>query len=359
MTTSMARKLKVLVVDDSPVDRMFLTHLLNADPRIQVIGAAANGATAIELNEQLDPEVIVMDVTMPDMDGLETTAHIMHSKPAPIVICTSLHSTDPTISFKAIEAGALALVGKPEGLEHRDHHQLARALADTVVTMSEVKLVRRWPRLRPGASEAGGKPRRSPTASRGPVRLIVIGTSTGGPPVLQTILSRLPRDFPVPLLIVQHIAPGFLPGMASWLQLSTGFRVRIAQHHERPLPGHAYLAPDNVHMGVNAAGLIVLEDGPPEGGLRPAVSRLFASVAKSSFASDTVAVLLTGMGGDGAEELLALRNLGAITIAQDAESSVVHGMPGEAIRLGGATHVLPPESIAAVLGDFVRDRTPA
>lgn len=352
----MPNKLKVLVVDDSPVDRMFLAHLLNEDPRIHVIGTAENGATGIELNERLAPEVIVMDVTMPDMDGLETTSRIMQSKPVPIVICTSLHSTDPTISFKAIEAGALALVGKPEGLEHENHHRLARALADTVVTMSEVKLVRRWPRLRLAAPDGANPLRRSATAAKGPVRLIVIGASTGGPLVLQTILSKLPREFPVPILVVQHIAPGFLPGMASWLQHTTGFPVRIAEHNELPRAGHAYLAPDNLQMGVRADGVIALNDGPPNKGLRPAVSHLFASIATCSFASDTVAVLLTGMGCDGAEELLSLRNLGAITIAQDAVSSVVHGMPGEAIKLGGAVYILPPESIAAILGDLVRDR---
>lgn len=378
----MNKKINVLVVDDSLVDQMLLVHIMNSDPRLHVIGTADNGVKAIALSERLNPDVIVMDVTMPNMDGLETTARIMQSKPVPIVVCTGLHAIDPTISFKAIEAGALALVGKPEGPGHENFHALARSLTDTLVLMSEIRLVRRWSRLKPGARSAveetktvAPKPAWSlPTGlsaaatagsrispglagtggSRSGVRLVAIGASTGGPLVLQTLLARLPRDFPVPLLVVQHITPGFLQGMASWLQLTTGFPVCIAQHNETPLPGHAYLAPDNQHLGVNPAGAIVLSRAEPMDRICPSVSHLFHSIAATPFASNVVGVLLTGMGRDGAEELKTLKDLGAITIAQDAESSVVHGMPGEAIRIGGATHVLAPENIAAWLGGFAR-----
>jgi two-component system chemotaxis response regulator CheB len=354
----MTKKLKVLLVEDSPVDQMLLAHILNSDSRLQVIGMADSGAKAIAFNERFDPDVIVMDVTMANMDGLETTARIMQSKPVPIVVCTGLHATDPTVSFRAIEAGALAMIGKPEGPEHKDYHALARSLTDTVVLMSEVRVIRRWPRFRPDRRAVPEKANSVAPRPKAPVKLIAIGASTGGPPVLQTLLARLPLDLPMPLLIVQHIAPGFLHGMVSWLQLTTGFPVRIAQHNARPLPGHAYLAPDSRHLGVNAAGTLVLSGEAPVNGLRPAVSHLFRSLAATSFAAEVVAVLLTGMGSDGAVELKALKDLGAITIAQDAESAVVHGMPGEAIRLGGVSLVLSPNNIAFTLCQLAGNKVP-
>ena len=354
----MKKKIKVLVVDDSAVDRMLLVHIINTDPRLEVVGTANNGAGAVELNERLNPDVIVMDVTMPGMDGLETTSRIMHTKPVPIVICTSLYSADPTISFRAVEAGALTLIEKPEGLEHADYYPLARSLAENVALMSEVKLVRRRSNGNHGARLDLTKPRFiAPKLVTRP-NLIAIGTSTGGPPAIRTILAGLPPGFPVPILIVQHIAAGFLSGMVSWLQDTTGVPVHVAQHNEVPLLGHAYLAPDGCHMGVNALGAIALSRHAPMNGLRPAVAHLFLSIASTPFAANVVGVLLTGMGSDGAAELKALKDLGAITIAQDAESSAVHGMPGAAIQLGGATHILSLEKIAQMLSQYADNQTP-
>ena len=165
---------------------------------------------------------------------------------------------------------------------------------------------------------------------------------------MRTILSGLPVDFPVPLLIVQHIAAGFLPGLVDWLAQTSGFPVRIAAHGEKVAPGCAYLAPDAYHLGLNANGCVALSKQGVENGVRPSVSYLFRSVA-SLCGSRVMAVLLTGMGKDGAEELKHLKDLGAITVAQDADSSVVHGMPGEAIRLGAATYVLAPDRIPDAL----------
>ena len=360
--TALAKK-RVLVVDDSGVDRMLITHILGSDPRLEVVGAACSAEECLELHQRLRPDVIVMDVTMPGMDGLETTARIMSSEPVPIVICSGLHGSDPLISFRAIDAGALAVIEKPVGPADPGFAAAARNLADTTLLMSEVRVVRRWQRRR-AANESITPPPPAPRpVATGPASvrdasLLVIGASTGGPVALHALLARLPRDLPVPVLVVQHISPGFLPGMASWLQQVTGWQVRIACHGERPLPGHVYLGPDNLHLGVNGVGLITLSDAPAKGGHRPAVSHLFQTVAEGPLAPRTVAVLLTGMGVDGAAELKLLRDRGALTIAQDAESSVVHGMPGEAIRLGAAVHVLPPESIAFLLRDCGRRAAP-
>lgn len=356
-------KKRVLVVDDSGVDRMLIAHILSSDPRLEVAGTAGSSEECLELHERLRPDVIVMDVTMPGMDGLETTARIMSTLPVPIVICSGLQGSDPLISFRAIDAGALAVIEKPVGPADPGYAAAARNLADTTVLMSEVRVVRRWQRRRPTTEPFSPvsppvRPLATGPASVREATLLVIGASTGGPVALHSLLARLPRDLPVPVLVVQHISPGFLTGMASWLQQVTGWPVRIARQAERPLPGHVYLAPDGLHMGVSGTGLIALSDALPKGGHRPAVSHLFQSVADSSLASRTAAVLLTGMGADGAAELKLLRDRGALTIAQDAESSVVHGMPGEAIRLGAAVHVLPPEAIAFLLRDCGRRTAP-
>jgi two-component system chemotaxis response regulator CheB len=213
--------------------------------------------------------------------------------------------------------------------------------------MSEVKVVRRWPRPRAVSAAAPPEPRPSRGRTSGAMSVIGIGASTGGPPVLQAILSGLPKDFPIPLLIVQHIAPGFLPGMVEWLNQTTGLRIHIAAHGATPLPGHAYIAPDDFHMGI-ASGRISLARDALENGLRPAVSYLFRSIAHTCGPQGT-GVLLTGMGKDGAAELKLMRDHGAFTIAQDRDSSVVHGMPGEAIDLGAACVVLAADRIAAAL----------
>src|SRR5262249_17892622 len=173
----------------------------------------------------------------------------------------------------------------------------------------------------------------------------------GGPAVLQTVLANLRRDFALPIVIAQHIAPGFLEGLSKWLGQTTGHSVYIATQREQLAPGRVYLAPDGFHMGVEPPGVIVLRKEALEHGMRPAVSYLFRSVTRT-FGCHAVGVLLTGMGRDGAEELKQMRDTGSLTIAQDQETSVVFGMPGEAVRLGGAVYVLPPEKIAALLNQM-------
>jgi len=246
-----------------------------------------------------------------------------------------------------MEAGAVACVEKPVALGP-DFEPRLHNLLQTVRLMSEVKVVRRWNRSRSAPAVLPANGQSKPRAATAGVKLIGIGASTGGPPVLQTILSGLPRDFPVPLLIVQHIARGFLPGMVDWLSQTTGLRVHIAAHGVSPLPGHAYVAPDDFHLAADARGHMVLAREQAENGLRPAVSYLFRSLA-DAYGASAVGVLLTGMGKDGAAELKRMRVHGAYTIAQDRDSSIVHGMPGAAIEQGAATQVLPADMIAGAL----------
>jgi two-component system chemotaxis response regulator CheB len=357
--TMTGRKISVLVVDDSKVAQMLLAHILESDAEIHVAGVVSDGQAALDFVNASAPDVILMDLHMPGMDGFEATRRIMETQPVPIIVCTA--TADPgevTTVFRAMEVGALACVEKPVGRAHHDFEQMAAQLRQTVKVMSEVKVVRRWARAR--LTSAPTLAARPAAANRAPaeIRVIGIGASTGGPPVLQQILAALPQAFPVPILIVQHIAQGFLPGLAEWLNQTTGFQIHIGAHGACPLPGHVYLAPDDCHMGIGVGGCIVLTKEGPANGLRPAVSCLFRSLADVSGPA-AVGVLLTGMGKDGAAELKLMKDRGAVTIAQDRESSVVNGMPGEAIKLGAATHVLAASKIADGLVAVVNSRNGA
>ncbi len=340
--------INVLVVEDSLVVREFLIHVLSSDPGIRVVGTARNGEEALDAVRRYRPDVITMDVHMPKMNGLEATRQIMETDPRPIVIVTGSHDPDGvTTSFSAMEAGALAVLSRPAGIGHANHEATARDLVQTVKLMSEVKVVRRWPRVQ--RSVPAPQPAETEVArTSAKVRIVAIGASTGGPPALHTILAGLPKTFPVPVLIVQHMATGFIQGFVEWLAQSVSLPVHVAAQGQFIFPGHVYVAPDEFQMKVDHSGKTLLVKDAPENGLRPSVSCLFRSVAEI-YGRDAIACLLTGMGRDGAEELRLLKEKGATTFAQDKASSVVHGMPGEAIKLDAATYILPPDKIAAML----------
>ncbi|SCY61709.1 two-component system, chemotaxis family, response regulator CheB [Nitrosospira sp. Nl5] len=344
--------INVLVVEDSPVVREFLVHFLSLDPDITVMATARDGEEALDFVRHRRPDVITMDIHMPKLNGLEATRRIMETNPTPIVIVSG--SEDPHeifTTFDAMDAGALAVLRRPAGVGHPDHEATIRDMLETIKLMSEVKVVRRWPRLR-SATPILRPAIREPVSKSVQIRIVIIGASTGGPSAIEAILAALPKNFPVPILIVQHISPGFIGGFVQWLANSSDLPVHVATHGELLLPGHVYVAPDDYQMKVERKGKIALTKDEPEHGLRPSISYLFRAVAEV-YGCETVAGLLTGMGRDGAAELLLLREKGAITFAQDKDSSIVHGMPGEAIKLDAAMLVLPLEKIAAALTDLV------
>jgi two-component system, chemotaxis family, protein-glutamate methylesterase/glutaminase len=341
----------VLVVEDSRVTRDYLVYAIGTCPEMRVIGAAGSGEAALEFLGQHRPDVILMDIHLPGIDGFETTRRIMSSVPVPIVVCTASTSYDQLHTvMHALEAGALAVLKKPRGISGPGAETEAEMI-NTLKLMSEVKLVRRW---KPTAARVFAEP-----ASRDSLRhdaaIIAIGASTGGPPVISQILSGLTPDCPAPILLVQHIAAGFTAGFAQWLATASGWPVHVAHGGEIPLHGQVYVAPDDHHLRVGPHGELQTDWDEPYNGLRPSVGVLFRSVARI-FGSRAVGVLLTGMGRDGAEELKLMADQGALTVAQDEESCVVFGMPGEAVRLGAAKFVFPPHRIAAFLKATVLGR---
>jgi two-component system chemotaxis response regulator CheB len=342
----------VLIVDDSPSVRELLVQILGADPGIRIVGCAVDGEQALQLAAATRPDVITMDLQMSNIDGFEATRRIMESCPVPIVIVSgSENPVEIDASFRAIEAGALMIVRRPFAPGNAAYAETAQALVRTVKSMAEVKVVRRW-----GAG-AQGQPRRPEADAAAPRRLAVLGASTGGPAVLRDILAQLPPAFRLPLVIVQHLSPGFTGGLADWLGAASGFPVRVAAHGDRLAAGCAYVAPDGYQIAIARDLRVALSDDAPEHGMRPAVSHLFRTIAPSLRAA-TVAVLLTGMGKDGARELRQLRDDGALTIVQDRASSAVYGMPGEAIRREGAMLVLEPAAIGRLLAASAADPVP-
>jgi two-component system chemotaxis response regulator CheB len=339
--------IRALVVEDSPTVREFLVQILSSDPGMTVVGTAKDGREALEAVERHRPDVITMDINMPRMNGFEATRKIMETNPTPIVIVSgNVNGAEARTSFLALEAGALSVVPRPCGAETAESEESRQSLIQTVKLMSEVKVVRRWRLARSRRSQPHLSPRKETEAGR--IDLVAIGASTGGPNALKRLLTGLSAHFPAPLVIVQHMTPGFVEGFGQWLSESTGVPTRVAVHGDRLVPGRALLAPDGFHLGLGSRDRVVLSDALPENSVRPAVSYLFRSVG-ALLGCNCAGVLLSGMGRDGVDELGDLKLKGGVTVAQDEKTSAVFGMPGEAVRLHAADYILAPEQIAELL----------
>lgn len=343
--------IRVLVVDDSAVVRQSTKFILESDPELQVVGEAGNGMDALTLAERCKPDVITMDLQMPRMDGLEALREIMSAQPVPVLIVTGLDlEREAQLSTQAKQLGAVAVLKRPTGFGDPAQKTFASQLVRQVKAMSAIKVVRHVKTH----STSSNPPLSASTRTMPAVKpeLLAIGASTGGPAALHVVLGALASDFPLPIVITQHISFGFIDGFASWLNDACKLQVLVAKQGDRLEAGKIYLAPDDVHLRVERFGRLMLSDSIPVGGHRPAVNVMFQSVAES-YGAAALGVLLTGMGADGADGLFAMRRAGAITIAQDEVSCVVFGMPKEAIKLGGAVHVARLERIAPMVSEMV------
>jgi two-component system chemotaxis response regulator CheB len=345
LDNSQNRRIRVLVADDSPLIRDILVHMLKSDPEIGVIGQAEDGVDAMRMAARLTPDVITMDIRMPRMDGLEAIRQIMQKTPTPIiVVANSIHDADFNISFRAIEAGALTVVEKPRGLTTKEYETIQGRLISAVRMVANLKVVARWPSVNvPGAR----RPLPHSLQNR-LVQVVAIAASTGGPGVLKQILSQLPEDFAFPIAVVQHITPGFIDHMVSWLNSEVKLEVSTAKAGDRLEAGKVLIAPSGFHMIIAPGGVIRLEDSLPIKGQRPSADRFFTSVAHT-YRSSAIGIILTGMGDDGSDGLETLGTLGAHIMAQNEQSSVVFGMPAQAIQRGVVDEVLSPDEIAQTL----------
>jgi two-component system chemotaxis response regulator CheB len=341
-----ARRVRVMVVEDSPVIQHLLGFIIGADPRLEVCGTVPSGEAAIEAIPRLRPDVISMDIRLPGMDGLEATRIIMSRHPTPIVvIADAVEDRSLRISMNALRSGALSVVEKPAGFAHADHATIADTIRTQLYIMSQVPVIRQrdfaW---RANAAEAPAGEERRP-GHIGKPRIAAIVASTGGPAALARVLGALPEDFPLPILVVQHMGPAFMIGFAAWLDGIVPMPVSIAAHGHMPRAGHVHVAPGDQHMTLDTDGTLRLGREPLVNGQRPSGNVLFTSMARV-LGPRALGVLLTGMGEDGAEGLLAMRRAGAMTIIEDETTAVVYGMPGAAARLGAAALSLPVDRIA-------------
>jgi len=337
--------IRVVLVDDSPSVRAVLRRFFSRTPDMEVVAEAEDGAQGVEAVLAADPHVIVMDLQMPVMDGYDAIEGIMAVRPTPIVVLSSrANRNQMQTAFEAMRRGALEVLPKPE--DTASWEQLAESLPATLRAVAEARAQPLASRPRPPRRAASGaSPINAPVA----LRYLAIGASTGGPAAIREFLLEIPVDVPVSLLIVQHIAAGFEVGFADWLNKEFPHDVRLAKDGERPRPGEVRLAPGGSHLLLEPDGVLRLDSGTPaRRGHRPSVDELFLSCARSC-PQQVAGVILTGMGADGAEGLLALRQAGGLTLAQDEASSVVFGMPRVALERGAADVALPPRELAREL----------
>ena len=338
--------IRVLIVDDSITQREILREVLEADIAFTVVAEARDGSHAVELVKAHRPDVVLMDVHMPNMDGVEATRQIMNECPTPIVIVSAtLRKHDIDHGLAALEAGAISLLQKPQGAALLHLRQIKPELREAILAASQAHVKRRpFGRLSSACLEAA--PRRDVSS----VQIVGICTSTGGPPVLVEILSSLPAPFPLPILLVQHISEQFVEGFATWLSARTGQVVRIARNEER-LEAVVWVAPAGNHLTLGSSQRIRLLPKVTTDIHCPSGNPLFSSLAKNRGAK-AAGILLTGMGDDGAWGLLELKQAGGLTLIQDEATCLIYGMPGAAKRLGAGQYELPPKDIAAFLSEI-------
>lgn len=406
------KPIRILLVEDSPVAIIILKRILNSPPLLQVVGTARTGIEGLKLIPVVKPDVICSDLQMPEMGGLEFIREVMATNPKPIlVISASVQAEDTENVFELLAAGAVDIFPKPRKSVMDNYEEIKQELITKVRILAGVSVftLRRNRLMHPVKPRLPGDLARSPSVEsilgksdriegkkqlakkqfaekpvpkvasrprtsqlqlaarkktaeiqevnlqrRLPFRVVAIGASTGGPQALQGILSALPSNFPVPVICVQHISEGFLQGLVDWLGSECRLLAKIASAGEYPEPGKIYFPPEGKHLELDTRGRFLYSSAPPLSGHRPSVTATFDAVARY-YGSRAVAILLTGMGRDGADGMLSIAQAGGLTIAQDEASCVVFGMPKEAIALGAACHILPIADIAPMLLQSIKE----
>jgi two-component system chemotaxis response regulator CheB len=339
-------RIKVMIVEDSLAVQEILKHIIGQDERLEVVACVASAEEALRDLNRIGPDVISLDIRLPRMDGLEATLKIMEVRPTPIVVISeNIEAEELKISMNALKAGALAVVEKPVGLSHRDFQKCAELICDQLVNMSTVKLVRQ----RIGRNLSfGPKKEIFPTPLKwqdrvDPFQVLGVVASTGGPNALLQLFQVLPRNFPLPIVLVQHISSPFLQSFATWLGGNCPFPTRVIEDGEEMRPGTIFLSPADYHLEVEGKRMRISARAPVNSHC-PSGDVLFHSIARS-VGRGGMGVILTGMGADGADGLLAMRRAGGYTIGEDKSTAVVYGMPGVAQEIGASCESLPIDAI--------------
>jgi two-component system, chemotaxis family, protein-glutamate methylesterase/glutaminase len=349
------KKIRVLVVDDSAVVRQTLTQILQSDPKIEVMGAAADPFIAVNKMRQEAPDVITLDVEMPRMDGLTFLKKIMSQHPLPVVIISSLTAQGTQTAFKALEYGAVDIITKPQLHAQQFFEESRIRICDVVKAAAFARVKRKVgignnpiePKI---SADAIIAPKFNASMIKTTEKVVAIGASTGGTEAIREVLEAMPVDSPG-IVIVQHMPEQFTKSFAARLNELCKITVKEAEDGDSVIRGRALIAPGNKHMLLNRSGAryyVQIQDGPLVNRHRPSVDVLFRSTAKYAGAN-AVGIILTGMGGDGSKGLLEMKEAGAKTIAQDEKSCVVFGMPKEAIKLNAAEKILPLDKIASTI----------
>jgi two-component system chemotaxis response regulator CheB len=347
--------IRVLIVDDSVVVRQVVADALRGDPELEVVGAAPNGRVALEKIPQLKPDVMTLDLEMPEMDGLTTLTELRkHHPKLPVVVFSTLTERGAKATLDALSRGASDYVCKPSG-QKSVQNTMERIRAELIPKIHALYARGRPAAARPMAA-AAAKPMPTQTAPTSPVQLIVIGVSTGGPGALAEVVPRLPPGLRVPVLIVQHMPPVFTRVLAERLASTSPLKVREAAHQDRIGPGMVYIAPGDFHMRIAGSpreAWLTLDQSTHQNGCRPAADALFHSAAQI-YGSNVLAIVMTGLGKDGTKGATEIRRAGGTVWAQDEASSTVWGMPGSVVEAGLAQRVLPLANIARAIADVLQ-----
>ncbi|MFZ5519775.1 MAG: protein-glutamate methylesterase/protein-glutamine glutaminase [Pseudomonadota bacterium] len=348
-------KTRVVVVDDSALVRSLLTEIINRQPDMTCIGAAADPYAAREMIRNLDPDVITLDVEMPRMDGIDFLSKLMRLRPMPVVMVSTLTERGAEVTLKALELGAVDFVAKPKIGVADGLRQLAAEITDKIRIASKARVTKLVAAPLPATNDAARPALPAAIGRLSTEKLIFIGASTGGTEATKEVLMALPPDSPA-VVITQHMPPGFTKSYAARLDGLCRIRVAEARDGERILPGHAYIAPGGLHLSVERSGanyIARVQDGEPVNRHKPSVEVLFKSAARMA-GPNAIGIMLTGMGADGAKAMREMRDAGAYCVAQDEASCVVFGMPREAIAAGAVSEVLPLKEIAPHLIEHLR-----